>query len=402
MRGLPAVLLCFAITSGMPCVADAQRDAAMSAMRGLAAKEAKETNPLSVDEMHSPLMDAVRGNSLGKVRRLLKKGASVDEKTPEGHTALALAAYLGRAKIAEELLKNGAQVNAVSNDLVTPLHLAAFSGNRDVVQLLLAKGADSNALTSGGRTPLMACINGEQYTRVTDMMRNAERTGSFFMPPANPKFARVLECLLNGGADPNLSAANGSNAVHLAAKALARNDLLVFLKRGADVNRLDADGVPLIGIAVRLGDKDGVKILLEHGASLNARTRYGATLLHIAVNASQWEMLEYLISTGRIDIDAKDDDGLTALHVATKQAVLSQCMEILLTNGASVDPLDNKRETPLVKAAINNNFFAAKNLLEHGANPDAVDAQGRTLLFLSSKNWHPEWWTTLLASHGAK
>jgi len=76
--------------------------------------------------------------------------------SPDGFTALHLAAFLGDAACARILLAAGADVSAVSRNtmLVQPLHSAAASANVEVARVLLEHGADANAEQQGGFLPL--------------------------------------------------------------------------------------------------------------------------------------------------------------------------------------------------------------------------------------------------------
>lgn len=87
---------------------------------------------------------------------LLLEAGFVDLWSPDGFTALHLAAFFGHANIAAELLRGGADVGAVSrNPLgVQPLHSAAAGGHTDVVRVLLDHGADPNARQEGGFAPI--------------------------------------------------------------------------------------------------------------------------------------------------------------------------------------------------------------------------------------------------------
>jgi hypothetical protein len=123
----------------------------------------------------TPLMDASgeRGD-LGAVKKLVDKGADVNERGPYGGTALSSAAYYGHAEIVVYLLDRGASVKGANgaealinaarqnhlvivklliekgvpinarrnSDAETALSAAAFSGNREVVQFLIDNGAD--------------------------------------------------------------------------------------------------------------------------------------------------------------------------------------------------------------------------------------------------------------------
>lgn len=79
--------------------------------------------------------------------------------SPDGFTALHLAAYFGQEDAAEILLDRGAEVGAVARNAeltVQPLHSAAAGGHTEIVKLLLERGADPGATQGGGLTPLHA------------------------------------------------------------------------------------------------------------------------------------------------------------------------------------------------------------------------------------------------------
>jgi len=76
--------------------------------------------------------------------------------SPDGFTALHVAAYLGDAAGATILLEAGADASAPSRNalLVQPLHSAAASANVEVARVLIEQGADVNAEQRDGFLPL--------------------------------------------------------------------------------------------------------------------------------------------------------------------------------------------------------------------------------------------------------
>lgn len=78
--------------------------------------------------------------------------------SPDGFTALHLAAFFGHAEAVTLLLQQGAEASVAAKNpsMVHPLHSAAASGSTETVQALLQGGADVNAAQHGGWTALQA------------------------------------------------------------------------------------------------------------------------------------------------------------------------------------------------------------------------------------------------------
>lgn len=124
--------------------------------------------------------DAAAVGNVAAVRNLLSADlAAVDDRGPDGRTALHLAARFGHMEVARLLLGRGADPNAISLDdeRVTPLYSAVVARHRDTASLLLALGASPNSVQKGGWTALHAAArNGDQA--IVDMLqlRRADTT----------------------------------------------------------------------------------------------------------------------------------------------------------------------------------------------------------------------------------
>ena len=81
--------------------------------------------------------------------------------SPDGFTALHLAAFFGQAEMVALLLEGGAAVNAIARNpmKVMPMHSATASGKLKSVKLLLEHGAEVNAQQQGGWTALHAAAH---------------------------------------------------------------------------------------------------------------------------------------------------------------------------------------------------------------------------------------------------
>jgi ankyrin repeat protein len=115
-----------------------------------------------------PDLDIFEATTLGIIDRvsawLLDDPALVTTFSPDGFTALHLAAFFGKTEAARRLVQAGADVNVYSaNDFhVEPLHSAAAGRHIEICRLLIAGGADVNAKQRHGFTPLHAAAqNGD-------------------------------------------------------------------------------------------------------------------------------------------------------------------------------------------------------------------------------------------------
>jgi ankyrin repeat protein len=92
------------------------------------------------------LIDAVELNNLNEVKLLIRKGADIECRNPDGSTPLYLALVYGYDDIFKYLLTMNANVNVTNNQGRSPLSIARERSNIDAVNALINAGA-----TRGGR-----------------------------------------------------------------------------------------------------------------------------------------------------------------------------------------------------------------------------------------------------------
>lgn len=142
--------------------------------------DGESVDALLADEPHLTIFEAAAVGDGARVHELLLlEGGFVDLWSPDGFTALHLAAFFGREDVTAELLRRGADVGAVArNPLgVQPLHSAAAGGHNGVARLLLEHGADPNARQEGGFTPIHSAAqagNDELYELLVSRGANPE------------------------------------------------------------------------------------------------------------------------------------------------------------------------------------------------------------------------------------
>ncbi len=111
------------------------------------------------------------------------------------------------------------------------------------------------------------------------------------------------------------------------------------------------------------------------------------------------DVVEFLLNS-RVDVNARDDAGYTALIAAAEGGHLNT-VNMLLEAKADVSASKPNGETALMTAAVNGYTEIIRALLDAGAAVDAKNAIGETALFNAVKYGHYDA-TRLLISYGAK
>jgi len=139
--------------------------------------------------------------------------------------------------------------------------------------------------------------------------------------------------------------------------------------------------------------REVVELLLAKGADLNARTNDGKTSLMSA--SGHRDVAEALLEKGA-DINAKDNNGETALYIAS-YCDHKDVVELLLAKGADVNAKKSDGSTALHIASSYGRKEIVEALLAKGADVNAKDNDGFTPLYVASYDGHREVVELLLA-----
>lgn len=237
----------------------------------------------------TPLMYAVLYARPAIVELLLDRGAVVNAANSYGSTALMWAAP--RTPLVRILLSRGADVNAKASDGTTPLVVAGRVGNVEAMQAMIASGADTKS--PGTRTLLLTAAYTAPGSAVREYLQSLRITVESADDLAGPVIARyagnqpVFEQLLAAGLDPH--------------------GPVPFITLS----------LPTYFVAARDGRVEALRALEKAGVDPKAKGPRGWTPLMLTAgdDAASVPAMQHLLAVG-VEINAKDDDGRTALDWA--------------------------------------------------------------------------------------
>ncbi|KAF2460324.1 ankyrin repeat-containing domain protein, partial [Lineolata rhizophorae] len=172
------------------------------------------------------------------------------------------------------------------------------------------------------------------------------------------KHLEVAKLLLAAGAEVHHCDNEGSNALLEASSAGYYDIVKSLLAVGEDINHRDSDGCQALHMAARRGHYEVVELLLEAEAPLDSLNRRGDGALYLAYKGQHERVVQTLLSAGA--------DKSYALVSAARRGN-RQPVKQLLDAGANADAISPGYGTALQFAAYHGEETMVQQLLDAGA-----------------------------------
>ena len=377
---------------------------------------------------------------------LLESGVCGNSTDASGEHPLARAVKNHDAESLMMLLNSGADPSAKSGECGHILGVAAECGQFELLNTLLAAGGDPNGSMPDGKAVLIWAVEQGHQNLIADLLRH-EPNPNLKDPQGNPLLhvamsagnRALVESLLEIGADPTTPDAVGNTVIHHAIDQKWHDIIPRFAAKGADPNARNREGASPLSMALSIGDTDLFKSLLEIGADplLACSGTQGPSAFELAFHHEDGRFFTQLIDHVRIppggwetwlgktfeqnDIGkarllfsrgigfGKNFDRAKLVEIAARDGRMDfvklfldygfpagraleeacrrgdhQTAGLLLAGGASPN-IDRAPclDTPLSVALAAGHDQLASQLLQHGADFDAVMPEGQRALHVA-------------------
>ncbi|XP_048239781.1 serine/threonine-protein phosphatase 6 regulatory ankyrin repeat subunit A-like isoform X1 [Haliotis rufescens] len=382
---------------------------------------------LTVDSVNSvgrtPLMYAMKNGQAEMVDFFIANGAKIAIKDHKKFTCLHMAAMSGMWHLLEVCLQNGLDVNSLTEPGWTPVMGACKGGQIDLVKGLVARGANVNL---GGGCLYAACTQNclemVKYivSNVQDINERGPKNRTAVMTACFHGYIDIVEYLQSCGADMTCKDEYEQTCLHVVCRSSANLQLVEKLVKLLPIDDVDANGITPLMYAVRSDSPELIGCLVRNGANIyttNTTDSRWQTNLHtacwfgnrnacaklldlgmdvdvldsmkrtplmsLAKSKKDCTVIEKLLVERRADINVRDQDDNTVLHVSAKWGGHPAFARYILEKGMDVNTLGAYDHSPVMSACRSGNTLAFDLYLANGALLHLTNAHGASCLHLA-------------------
>jgi len=339
----------------------------------------------------SPLTFAANAGQTNKEIYELCIQNGIDIKTDvDEHGANALLLVLPSLKdlsFAEYLSSKGLNLQSIDNDGNGAFNYAAKKGNKTILELLIKKGIPYKNLNKKGGNVMLLATQGSRagynsleffkYLESLDINPNITDTSGktpLYNLARGNKDVKTFNYFLNKGVNANQVDDNGNTPLITAASKNSLEIVQLLSEKTKNINHTNKKGHSALTYAVennsfevvdyllknkadtQVKDDKGnslayyliksyhpkkvndftqkMNLLINNGLNLTQLQANKNTLFHIAIKKNSIDLLQK-INTLKIDVNSKNGNGLTPLHLAVMQANNTDVINYLLSIGAN-------------------------------------------------------------------
>ncbi|XP_071116428.1 ankyrin repeat domain-containing protein 50-like [Haliotis cracherodii] len=346
----------------------------------------------------TPLIVAAWKGRRGVFGLLVSRGADASLQDAYSNNILHWASHGGNVAMVQCVIsRRHVDINSRGNHGYSPVMMAAERGHKEVVTLLAQKGCDMSHVTNGGNNILhVACTRGDVsmvklllLMNIVDINSRGANERTATMMSVLKGHSAVFELLVIEGSDLSPVSSNNNNILHEACVGGDVSIVNYIISKGvvAINSRGKYDRTPVM-VAAEFGHADVLELLVREGGDVNLRSSEGNTILHAACLGGHVKMVLHVLSTTRVDVNARGKKGRSPLMLAAWMGH-QDVFELLVSVGSDVSLVDDGGNNILHVACRGGHADMVAYLLSKDvADMDAMDNQGLTAVMIAKEKKH--------------
>jgi ankyrin repeat protein len=296
--------------------------------------------------MMTALHYACEEGHLDAIRIFLEHRANIEAQGRDRKTPLICAAEAGRAQAVDFLLKRKASSRSTDDSGMTALHWAAYNGHEETVRILSEKKGLLDMVNSIGRTALHLAVIQSQFAVVEFLQRKGIpletrcKTGLTALHYACMADSfEITRLLLLTGADVEASESqHQERPLHIVASRGSLFLLELLCEKGASLDARNGMGDRPVCVASRFGNVEVVQKLLDRGSPLSLKFGTGFredSPLCLAAMGGHLHVASLLLARGA-SVLKKDEAGWQPMRYAAYHGQ-PELLQLLLSSGKIPD-----------------------------------------------------------------
>lgn len=326
------------------------------------------------------LLVSQRATDFSTINYFISKGLDLNSKDADGNGIFNYVVKAGNTNMLDQLIAKGVDYKTLNNEGGNAMIFASMGGRGaanglNVFKYLESKGIRANITTKKGLTPLHGLAGKSKDANVINYFLNkgvdvnqADQDGNTaFLNAAARNDLAIVTLLQKKVKDINAKNKKGESALALAVKRNTLNVVSFLIEKGADINTIDANGNNLTAYllaSLSPKNKDVFKpkldFLTSKGLDISKPQGNGDTLYHIALDHKGFQLFK-LAKQYKVDINAKNKDGITPLLKSAMSSKNDRVLKYLLKNGADKSITTDFDETAF-DLASENELLKANNV----------------------------------------
>ncbi|WP_246296974.1 ankyrin repeat domain-containing protein [Flavobacterium inviolabile] len=322
---------------------------------------------LDHDGANALLLIAPHDKDFTLINYFIGKGLDIKSTDANGNTAFNYAARTGNITTLKRLLEKGVTFN--DNAMIFASQGTRSTANTlELYQYLESLKIKPTAVSKNGQNALHAIVRKDKQEDIIKYfiekgvdINQADHDGTTAFMNAAMANSDVAVINLLAASVKNINQVNkkGISALALAVRSNTPEVVRLLIQKGADVNVADANGDNLAYYLIQSYNPQKaeafeakLKALEEKGFKVATPQKNGNTLYHLAVAKNDLSLIK-LVERYKVDVNAKNKEGMTALHKAAMTAQDAAILKHLMALGAKKDAVTEFKETAYDLASEN-------------------------------------------------